>query len=399
MRLLMRAIGNLTSRWREIALALGSMAFALLLAEIGYRAWQYVTLPERLYAIVSANASSAENTYAFDPNTGYRYPPNFEGKRGAPWHSHWRTNSHGHVSKFEYPVEKPEGEFRIAVLGDSFTANTNNNVRWTEVLEEALNSEPAWRKHVGDKFTRVINFGVDGFGMVQFGLMTRHHAMRFSPDLIVVNFISDDLLRTLKFPYPSVAGQNREQVMHTYIQRRMLDPIKWFRVYPELLAATIGPKLGLGAGIPMDARTIAAREIATHYTDRREAVRASSAAMADILKLHPRVLFVQAPLYHEMTNEPNKEWIGLVEEVQKAIPAAKMVSLRNSMESLLVGKRDGAHPELKGLSLHQIIALPQDKWPEIYKWFFLPDDVHYSDYGTTLYAKQVAKLLIESRPF
>jgi hypothetical protein len=84
-------------------------------------------------------------------------------------------NSHGHVSQFEYPKQKPSGEYRIAVVGDSMTANITNNVRWTEVLEASLNASPEWRVRVGDSFTRVINFAVDGMGMVQFAGMVRHH--------------------------------------------------------------------------------------------------------------------------------------------------------------------------------------------------------------------------------
>ena len=41
---------------------------------------------------------------------------------GHPSYSRWRTNSHGHIARSEYPKAKPVGEFRIAVIGDWFTA-------------------------------------------------------------------------------------------------------------------------------------------------------------------------------------------------------------------------------------------------------------------------------------
>src|SRR5262249_59491808 len=66
--------------------------------------------------------SRSERSVLFDANVGFRYAPNFTGERGSPWFSHWRTNQRGHVSRSDYPQHKPVGEFRIAILGDSFTA-------------------------------------------------------------------------------------------------------------------------------------------------------------------------------------------------------------------------------------------------------------------------------------
>jgi hypothetical protein len=64
------------------------------------------------------------------------------------------------------------------------------------------------------------------------------------------------------------------------------------------------------------------------------------------------------------------------------------------MEALLDGKRWRDRPDVKGKTLHQILALPEEQRLEIYRWFFLPDDLHYTDYGTTLYAREVAERLI-----
>ncbi len=66
------------------------------------------------------------------------------------------------------------------------------------------------------------------------------------------------------------------------------------------------------------------------------------------------------------------------------------------MDILLEGKRPKDRPDLAGMTLHQITALPDNRKLEIYRWFFLPEDTHYTDYGATLYAHEVAKLLINS---
>ena len=40
-------------------------------------------------------------------------------------------------------------------------------------------------------------------------------------------------------------------------------------------------------------------------------------------------------------------------------------------------------------------ALPDAQKPEIYRWFYLPVDTHYRDYGNEIYGGLVANLLIE----
>src|SRR5262249_38186690 len=119
----------------EVALLLVSVLISYSIAEAAYRAVQYVTLPGRIAALGQATIASAGGEYAFDADVGYRYGPNQDVTFAAPWNSHWRTNSYGHVASDDYPTAKPRDEFRIAVIGDSFTANIVNNVRWTETLE------------------------------------------------------------------------------------------------------------------------------------------------------------------------------------------------------------------------------------------------------------------------
>jgi len=401
------AILRVAQYLREFLLILFSLLIGYLVLEAAYRIYQHHFLPQKLYALVvagsatSADGKGVANTYVFDQYTGYRYVANKEGQRGPPWNSRWRTNSYGHVSSVEYPQQKPAGEFRIAVVGDSFTANITNNVRWTELLEKHLNASPEWRARVGKNFTRVINFGVDGMGMVQFAAMVRHYAIGFEPDLIVVNFISDDILRRLRYtnlPTSSnIIEGNREQVIRDFIQQKYLDKIDWFRLYPELLAAAAGRYLGMTTKIPLDARILLAEEATSHYADRREALAASVKAIDDILHDSPNVVFLNVPFYHELVNEyQSMPWLkGVVDDLRKAAPQANIVSMASYMDRHLEDKRLSDRPDLAGMTLHQIAALPDDKKLEIYRWFFIPDDVHYTDYGTAIYAREVAAYMIE----
>jgi hypothetical protein len=108
--------------WRRALLSLASLAFTFFVLEVGFRGYQYLALPRALYdaiAAITPTGPATNDQFRFDEHTGYLYTPNFVGERGAPWSSHWRTNRHGYVSQFDYPVQKPPGEYRIAVVGDS----------------------------------------------------------------------------------------------------------------------------------------------------------------------------------------------------------------------------------------------------------------------------------------
>lgn len=396
-------MGSLGAHWRDAIVVLLALVVGNIVFEVAYRTYQYWTLPGRLFQLVSAMAPAPNNTsaqtkrteqYLFDRHVGYLYAPNFEGERGHPWYSRFRTNSHGHVSTVEYPKQKPQGEYRIAVVGDSMTAGVTNNVRWTELLEKDLNASEQWKGSVQGKFTRVINFAVDGMGMIQFAGMVRYHVMGFEPDLIIVNFVSDDILRKVRYPAVPMSENNRNANIRAFV-KTYLDRIDWLSMRPELFAATAGRLWGLQGQLPLDCKEILASVPAHKFAGRSEAIETSKVAVADMISVFPNVLFLLIPMFHELDNHDIPEWRGLVDDVQKGVPKAKIVSMRPQMDALLAGKLGNDRPKLPGMTLHQMTALPDDRKPEIYRWFFLPEDAHYTDYGIALYEREVAKYLIE----
>ncbi|MFL4980471.1 MAG: hypothetical protein ACJ8FV_18535 [Xanthobacteraceae bacterium] len=397
----MGALGAwLAAHWREWLLVLAMLAVSYLVLEIGYRGYQSWALPRALFEIVDRQKSSGPTStdqFMFDVHVGYRYTPNFVGERGHPWFSHWRTNSHGHVSQFEYPRRKPPGEYRIAVVGDSMTANITNNVRWTEVVEEQLNASARWRASVGERLTRVINFGVDGYGMLQFAATVRHHAMDFEPDLIIVNFLSDSFLRRLRYSSMPSSEGDRERNIRVYVQKNYLDGISWFSPYPELFAATAGRFWGMQSSLPVDPKVLIASSPDFRFARREEAIAASAQAIRDVLSVAPNILFLQIPLIEELEGNPYAYWVGLIDDVQRIVPQFQPISMKPQMDTLLDGKRYQDRPDLAGMGRLQILALPPERQLEYYRWFFLPHDHHYTDYGTTLYADEVARFLIEKR--
>jgi hypothetical protein len=377
-----------------------SVTLTLLAVEVGYRAFQYVTLPGRLAQIVDRQ-NPVQPNFQFRPDSkiGYLYAPNFEGQFGHPWHSKWRTNSHGHVARGEYPKAKPPGEFRIAVVGDSFTANIHNTVRWTDLLEDQLNASQAWAQRTGGKTTRVINFGVDGMGLVQFAAMVRHHVPQFEPDMVIVNYIADDALRRVRYLFRPGTG-SRTQAIRSYVQSHFLDRIDWLSWRSEIIAATaLGQRWGMTSQLPFDARLILAAAPSLKFTDRQEALQAAREAVASIFSQYPQALFLNMPCYYELADQLPPMLRGLSGEIQAMLLllGARTISLQPQMSALLDGKRIAQRPDLAGLSQNQITALPQERWPELYRWFFLPDDLHYTDRALGLYASEVTKVLTGTR--
>ena len=108
------------------------------------------------------------------------------------------TNSHGLLSDHEYTVKRnPKNpEYRIAVLGDSFTGPTTSTYQWVDTIEELLNSSQVMRNAVGGKTFRVYNFGWVGAGFQTFWKEYDKAARRFDPDMVIVNYIELDFPRT-----------------------------------------------------------------------------------------------------------------------------------------------------------------------------------------------------------
>ena len=376
-----------------------SVAMTCVAVEVGYRGYQYLTLPGRLAALVAQQNPGGYNPrYRPDSKAGYLYVPNYEGVLGHPWHSRYRTNSHGHVARGEYPKAKPAGEFRVAVVGDSFTANLHNSVPWPELLETRLNASDEWRNRVGGKITRVMNFGVDGFGLVQFAAIAHHYVPEFEPDLVIVNYLSEDILRRMRYMKLPSSGSPMEDI-HTYVRTNFLDPIDWLRWRSEVLAATIGQRWGMVSQMPLDARILLAAGPTVAFAKRQEALNAGRAAVESILTQFPAALFLHMPCYYELADELPPLRRGLAGEIQAMVASlgARTISLQPQMSALLDGKRIAQRPDLAGLSLQQVVALPKAQWPELFLWFFLPEDLHYTDRALGLYADEVAKLLIRTR--
>ena len=84
--------------------------------------------------------------------------------------------------RFDYPVEKPDDVFRIAVLGDSFAyglyVDTNKN--FAELLEQKLATEAQCTKKV-----EILNFGVPAYDIEFAAERFRLRAAKYHPDTVL----------------------------------------------------------------------------------------------------------------------------------------------------------------------------------------------------------------------
>ena len=111
--------------------------------------------------------------------------PNIHGQyKGVTYYS----NSAGFRGP-DFEIPKPEGVFRIVILGDSVTMGSG--VRYKQaypyLVEEALNARSDGRRY------EVMNFGIDGYAFSTSLAELKATALRYDPDLVVYGFTINDL--------------------------------------------------------------------------------------------------------------------------------------------------------------------------------------------------------------
>lgn len=376
--------------FRGVAI-LGSTLVALVAIEVGYRALRYQQLRRVYVAELRAAADAAladrdpegiHTSFAgisrYDALVGHRYRPHLRVAFEAPFGPvEWSTNGHGHFDADDYPVEKPSGEFRVAVIGDSFTANICNRVNWPQLLEDRLAVNDAWRERLDGRSTRVLNLGLDGIGIVQFDKVLEHEGLRFAPDLVLINLITDDIVR--RPYYRGLIGTEGRPLSQSEIERHVaevvLAPLPWWRPYPEALAALVGRapwldrlnRLGLG---PLTLPPRLDPQQARYYATHDEAMAASLTALRAAQQLHDSLLLLYHPMYEELIGPERPHLVGL-------------------RQRLLA---EGG--EMEFISMTDYLPLSNDP-ATVARWYLMPLDAHPSDEGLEAYAAAVERLLLE----
>jgi len=99
-----------------------------------------------------------------------------------------RTNREG-VRDIEHPIDKPEGEYRIVALGDSFTMGIGAEFEdsWPRVLQRRL------QENGGAERIRVLCGGVSASDPVFAYQLLRRRLLKYGPDLVILMVNESDI--------------------------------------------------------------------------------------------------------------------------------------------------------------------------------------------------------------
>ncbi len=119
-----------------------------------------------------------------DKRFGWFHAPGAAGDYFNPpgeYNAYAKVNSAGLIDQ-EYSPKKPEGVYRILVLGDSFTEGLRvpMDAAFHSILEQNLNA--------AGKRVEVINGGVAGWGTDQELLFYREMGRKYEPDMVLLAF-------------------------------------------------------------------------------------------------------------------------------------------------------------------------------------------------------------------
>lgn len=121
-----------------------------------------------------------------DALLGKALRPGFRGTQSREGYARVKINSAG-FRDIERPLTKPEGLYRIAVLGDSYVEamHVPLDATFGQRLERMLNSQPPIG---GPAAYEVLNFGVSGYGTAQELILFRIRVAAYKPDLVILAF-------------------------------------------------------------------------------------------------------------------------------------------------------------------------------------------------------------------
>jgi hypothetical protein len=146
--------------------------------------------------LLRAIGFSAPSWYRPDPQLGWTLRPGIAAWSSGESRSYVQINPQGRRDR-GYPLHKPKDAYRIAVLGDSYAEamQVEREQAFWALLPERLarcGFQPGER-------IEVLNFGVSGYGTAQEYVVLESTAMRYHPDLVLLQFTNGNDVRNNSF--------------------------------------------------------------------------------------------------------------------------------------------------------------------------------------------------------
>jgi lysophospholipase L1-like esterase len=185
-----------------LAVVVFNLFLISLLVEAGFRIWIHYTTEdadvfEQKVSIARQSSQKQEIPgkaslgqlvqKSSHPGRVYEFKPNIKANYIA---ADFETNSFG-IRSAEHPLEKPENTKRIIGLGDSvmFGWGVSANQTYLALTEAGLNES----KNPDNNIYETLNFAVPGYNTSMEVDTYEQLARRFSPDLVVIHFVENDL--------------------------------------------------------------------------------------------------------------------------------------------------------------------------------------------------------------
>lgn len=183
-------------KFNEFALLLGTIILFFIIAEITTRGFLYFD-KENLGYVAEYHSDNIGNLnkdelslidlikLSSNNKIVYELKPNVS---GTYINSYVEINSKG-VRDYEYQLTKSKNTFRIVGIGDSIMFGQGINLEDTflKVLEKKLNENSLEYKY------EVINFAVPGYNAAMEAETLKQKSLKYNPDLIILNSVSNDL--------------------------------------------------------------------------------------------------------------------------------------------------------------------------------------------------------------
>lgn len=156
-------------------------------------------------------APKGPNVWEPDPELGWFHRAGTSGwgqgciKGGIDWRSFVEINDQGLRDDRSHPYDKPDGEFRVLLLGDSFTEGFTVDLadHFAPALERRLTA-------IAGRPVEVLNAGVSAWGNAQELVYYMLEGARYSPDLVVLLFNpANDIGENI----PGLGGTDRQQAI------------------------------------------------------------------------------------------------------------------------------------------------------------------------------------------
>lgn len=163
-------------RSANILLVIGSTILCFLLLEAILRIAGYNPLGDLL------NGRELILRKSENPTMRYELTPN---SRGVAWNAPVAINSHG-FRDYEYDLVKPDGVYRIGIIGDSITFG--NSLELEETYSKRL--EKLFEQH--GAAVEVLNLGVGGYDSAQEVALLEKIGLQFDLDEVIVGYCMND---------------------------------------------------------------------------------------------------------------------------------------------------------------------------------------------------------------